>query len=88
MWFGSRTWLTTSCILCRKSTDLTWDEDEPSAMVAEEESAQAVKESTPAPQAESEALAVEATLSEASIVEGEYTAQTQLSSRSSRNRQE
>jgi hypothetical protein len=65
---------------------LTWDEDEPSAVVAEEEIAPAAEESTPAPQAESEALAVEATLPEESIVEGEYTAQTQLSSRSSLNR--
>jgi hypothetical protein len=88
MWFGSRTWLTTSCVLCRKSTDLTWDEDEPSAAVAEEESAPAVEESTPAPQAESEALVVEATLPDASIVEGEYTARMQLSSSGSRNRQE
>jgi hypothetical protein len=88
MWFGSRNWLTTSCVLCRKSTDLNWDEDEPSAAVAEEESAPAAKESTPAPQAESEAPAVEATMPEVSIVEGEYTAQTQLSSRSSRNREE
>jgi hypothetical protein len=77
MWFGSRTWLTTSCVLCRKSTDLTWDEDEPSAAVAEEESAPAAEESTLAPYAESEAPAVEATLPEASMVEGEYTAQTQ-----------
>jgi hypothetical protein len=68
--------------------DLTWDEDEPSMAVAEEESAPAAEESAPAPQAESEAPAVEATLPEASIVEGEYTARTQLSSRSSRNRQE
>jgi hypothetical protein len=87
VWFGSRTWLTTSCVLCNKSTDLTWDEDEPSAAVAEEESAPAAEESTPAPQAESEALAMEAMLPEASIVEGEYTARTQLTSRSSRNRQ-
>jgi hypothetical protein len=88
VWFGSRTWLTTSCVLCRKSTDLSWDEDEPSAAVAEEESAPAAVESTPAPQAESEAPTVEATLPEASMVEGEYTAQTQLSSRSSRSHQE
>jgi hypothetical protein len=88
MWFGSHTWLTNSCVLCRKYTDLTRDEDEPSATVAEEEPAPAVEESTSAPQAEFEAPAVEATLPEASIVEGEYTARTQLSSRSSRNRQE
>jgi hypothetical protein len=87
MWFGSRTWLTTSCVLCRKSTDLTWDEDEPSVTAAEE-SAPAAEESAPAPQAESEAPAVEATLPEASIVEGEYTSRMQLSSRSSRNHQE
>jgi hypothetical protein len=68
--------------------DLTWDEDEPSAAVAEEESAPAAEESTPAPQAESEAPAVKATLPEASIVEGEYTARTHLSSRSRRNCQE
>jgi hypothetical protein len=54
--------------------DLTWDEDEPSATVAEEESVPAAEESAPAAQAESEASAVEATLPEASIVEGEYTA--------------
>jgi hypothetical protein len=74
MWFGSRTWLTTSCVLWRKSTDLTWDGDEPIAAVAEEESTPAAEESAPAPQAESEAPAMEATLPEASIVEGEYTA--------------
>jgi hypothetical protein len=33
--------------------DLTWDEDEPSAAMAEEESAPAAEESVPAPQAES-----------------------------------
>jgi hypothetical protein len=71
MWFGSRTWLTTSCVLYRESTDLTWDEDEPSAAMAEEDSAPATEESAPAPQAESEAPAVEATLPEASVVEGE-----------------
>jgi hypothetical protein len=54
--------------------------------MAEEESAPAAEESAPAPQAESEAPAVEAALPEASIVEGEYTAQVQVSSRSSRSR--
>jgi hypothetical protein len=75
-------------VLCRKSTDLTWDGDELSTAVAEEESAPAAEESAPAPQAESEAPAVEATLPESSIVKGEYTARTQLCSRSSRNRRE
>jgi hypothetical protein len=64
------------------------DGDEPSAAVAEEESAPAGEESAPAPQAESEAPAMEATLLEASIVEGEYTARPQVSSRSSRSYQE
>jgi dihydroxyacetone kinase DhaKLM complex PTS-EIIA-like component DhaM len=50
--------------------------------VAEEESAPAAEESAPAPQAEFEAPAVEAALLEASIVEGEYTAQVQVSSSS------
>jgi hypothetical protein len=79
--------MTTNCVLCRKSTDLTWDGDEPSAAVAEEESAPAAEESALAPQAEFEAPAVEAALPEASIIEGEYTARVQVSSRSSRSRQ-
>jgi hypothetical protein len=62
--------------LCRKSTDLSWEEDEPSA-------APAAEESGPLPEAETEAPAVEAMLPEASMVEGEYTAQTQSFSRSS-----
>jgi hypothetical protein len=65
--------------------DLTWDGDEPSTAVAEEESTPAAEESALAPQAESEAPAVEAALPEASVVEGEYTAQVQVSSRSSRS---
>jgi hypothetical protein len=64
---------------------LTWDGDEPTAAVAEEESTPAAEESAPAPQAESEASAVEATLPEASIVEGEYTTRVQVASRSSRS---
>jgi hypothetical protein len=85
MQLGSHTWLTTDCVLCRKSTDLSWEGDEPSAVVAEEASAPAVEESAPLPQAETVAPAVEASLPEASIVEGEYTAQTQSSSSSSRS---
>jgi hypothetical protein len=66
---------------------MTWDGDDPSAAVAEEESTSAAEESAPAPQAESEAPTVEAALPEASIVEGEYTAQVQVSSRSSHSHQ-
>jgi hypothetical protein len=56
--------------------------------VAEEASTPAAEESTPLPQAETVAPAVEATLLEGSIVEGKYTAQTQPSSSSSRSPQE
>jgi hypothetical protein len=58
---------------CRKSTDLSWEGDEPSTKVAEEEVALPAEESTPAPQAESEAPAAGAALPEASVVEGEYS---------------
>jgi hypothetical protein len=75
--------LTTNCIRCRKSTDLSWEGDEPSAAVAEEASALAAEESALLPQDETVAPAVEASLPEASMVEGEYTAQTQSSSKSS-----
>jgi hypothetical protein len=59
---------------CRKSTDLSWEGDEPSTTVAEEEVMSLVEESTPAPQAESEAPAAGAALPEASVVEGKYSA--------------
>jgi hypothetical protein len=55
---------------------LTWDKDEPSTAMAEEDFAPAAEESAPTPQAKTEALVVEATLQEASVVEGEYTART------------
>jgi hypothetical protein len=55
-------------------------------VMAKKDSAAAAEESSPAPQAATEVPAVEAMLPEASIVEGEYTAQTQSSSRSSRGR--
>jgi hypothetical protein len=58
---------------CRKSTDLSWEGDEPSTMVAEEEVTPPAEEFTPAPQAESEAPAAGAALPEASMVEGEYS---------------
>jgi hypothetical protein len=59
---------------CRKSTDLSWEGDEPSTAVAEEETAPPAEESTPAPQAESETPAAGATLPKASVVEGKYFA--------------
>jgi hypothetical protein len=60
-------------VYCRKSTDLSWEGDEPVAAVAEEEATPPAEESTPAPQAEPEAPTAEATLPEASIVEGKYS---------------
>jgi hypothetical protein len=60
---------------CRKSTDISWEGDEPSTTVAEEEVAPPTVESTPAPQAESEAPAAGAALPEASVVEGKYSAE-------------
>jgi hypothetical protein len=70
-----------ACVLCRKSTDLSWEGDEPAAAVAEEEAAPPAEESAPAPQAEPEAPNAEATLPEASIVEGEYSAEVEVPSR-------
>jgi hypothetical protein len=67
--------------------DLTWEGDEPATAVAEEETAPPAEESAPAPQAEYEAPAMEATLPEASIVEGEYFAQVQVTLMSSCSRQ-
>jgi hypothetical protein len=52
---------------------LSWERDEPSTTVAEEEVAPPVEESTPAPQVESEAPAAGAALAEASVVEGKYS---------------
>jgi hypothetical protein len=66
--------MTTSFVyFYRKSTDLSWEGDEPSTTVAEEEVAPPVEESTPAPQAESGVPADGAALPEASVVEGEYS---------------
>jgi hypothetical protein len=67
--------MTTSFVyFYRKSTDLSWEGDEPSATVVEEEVAPPIEESTPAPQVESEVPAAEAALPEASVVEGKYSA--------------
>jgi hypothetical protein len=65
---------------------LTWEGDEPATAVAEEEAAPPTEESVPSAQVESEAPAAEATLPEASIVEGEYFAQVQVTPKSSRSR--
>jgi hypothetical protein len=68
--------LTTNFVyFCRKSTDLSWEGDEPSTAVAEEEAAPPAEESAPASQVEPEAPATKATLPEASVVEGKYAAE-------------
>jgi hypothetical protein len=60
---------------CRKSMDLSWEGDEPSTAVVDEEAAPPAEESTPAPQAESEVPVAGAVLPEASVVEGKYSAE-------------
>jgi hypothetical protein len=60
---------------CRKSTDLSWEGDEPSTAVAEEEAAPPTEESAPASQAVPEAPATEAALPEARVVAGKYSAE-------------
>jgi hypothetical protein len=62
----------------RKPTYLSWEGDESSTAVAEEEVAPPAEESTPSPQAESEAPAAGAALPEASMVEGEYSAEAMV----------
>jgi hypothetical protein len=52
---------------------LSWEGDEPAAAVAEEETVPPAEVSAPAPQVEPEEPATEATLPEASVVEGEYS---------------
>jgi hypothetical protein len=66
---------------------LSWEGDEPAVEVAEEETAAPAEESAPALQAESEAPAAEATLPEASVVEGEYSAQVRIITKSGLSRQ-
>jgi hypothetical protein len=60
---------------CRKSTDLSWEGDDPSTTVADEEAAPPAEESTPAPQAGSEVPVAGAAFPEASVVEGKYSAE-------------
>jgi hypothetical protein len=59
---------------CRKSTDLSWEEDEPSSAVAEEVTPSA-GESAPASQAVPEPPAAETPLPEASVVEGQNSSE-------------
>jgi hypothetical protein len=62
--------LTTNLVLCKKSIDLFWEGDESSTSAGEENPTLAVEESAPLPQDETVAPGVEATLPEATVVEG------------------
>jgi hypothetical protein len=53
-----------------KSTDLSWDGDEPSAAAGEEDRSVGVQDPTPLPQTE---VAAKATLQEATMVDGTCT---------------
>jgi hypothetical protein len=63
-------WLITEFVLCRKSIDLSWEGEEPSAAAGEEEPSPTVEESATLPQAETFAQGAEATPPEATVVEG------------------
>jgi hypothetical protein len=78
MELSSRAWLATLCVLCRKSTDLSWEGEEPDAAAVEEDPPAAIEESASLPQAETVAPCAEATLPEATVVEGMYTAMMPL----------
>jgi hypothetical protein len=56
--------------LCRKSTNLSWEGEEPEAAVAEENPSVDVEESASLPQAEIIAQGAEAAPPEATVVEG------------------
>jgi hypothetical protein len=53
--------------------DLSCEGEDPAAAVAEEEATPPAEESAPTPQVEPEAPTAEATLPEASVVEGKYS---------------
>jgi hypothetical protein len=80
MELSSLSWLTTQCLLCRKSTDLSWEGEDPDAGTAEENPSTAVEESTPLPQAKTMAPGAEAAPPEATIVEGMYSLTTSFAS--------
>jgi hypothetical protein len=80
MELSSLAWLTTQCELHRKSTDLSWEGEEPDAAATEEDPPVAVEESTPLPQAENMASGVEATPPEATIMDGMYNSTTPFAS--------
>jgi hypothetical protein len=57
-------------VLCRKSTDLSWDGEEPGTTAGENDRSMEVEEFTPLLQTGAVAQAAEATPQEATMVEG------------------
>jgi hypothetical protein len=76
LYFGNLAWLTTKSVLCRKSTDLSWEGEEPDVAATEENLSLAVEESASIPQSETVAPGSEATPPEATVVEGMYSLMT------------
>jgi hypothetical protein len=72
-------------VLCRKSTDLSWEGEELDVATAEEDPSAAVEEFASLPQAKTVAQGAEATPSEATVVEGMYISTTSFASGSSRS---
>jgi hypothetical protein len=62
--------LTTNFVLCRKSTDLSWEGEEHSTAATEENPSPSIEESTSLPQDKIVAPGVEPMLPEAIVVEG------------------
>jgi hypothetical protein len=62
--------LTTNFILCRKSTDLSWEGEEPNTVATKENPSPGVEESASLPQGETVVPGAEVTPLEATIVEG------------------
>jgi hypothetical protein len=60
----------TKVVLCRKSTDLSWEGEEPSAVAGEENRSLAVEEAAPLPQAESGVQVTETAPPDVTIIEG------------------
>jgi hypothetical protein len=83
--FDSLAWLTTQSVLCKKSTYLSWEGEEPDVAATEEDLPAAVEESASLPQAETVAQGAEATPPEAIVVEGMYISTTLFASGSSRS---
>jgi hypothetical protein len=70
MELSSHAWLTTLCVLCRKSTELSWEGEELSTAATEENPSPFVEESASLPQGKTVVPGVEVTPPEAAIVEG------------------